>query len=62
MASDEYEHLTELEKNLSKLRHPSGDQVAKVHDTVKWFNSLKPDQKSDVFLSLIGMVVRDELS
>ncbi len=60
--SNDLPHLDELDRQMSTLRHPSGNRDEKVLEASKWFNSLKPAEKSDVFLSLLGKVVRDDLS
>lgn len=50
--------LSELDRYLSMLRHPSGDKASQVDDIVKWFNSLKPSDKADAFIFLLGNYVR----
>ena len=63
--SDSFDNFNEVDKTLSKMNHPStsrSDKMVILQEANFWFNSLKPDEKAEVFLYMLGRVNNAELS
>lgn len=52
------DHVDILAGKMARINHPSSDTADELQNTLKWFNTLKPNQKSDCFLYLMGRALR----